>query len=516
MHKVIVVEDDRIIRRGLCQAIPWKEHGFILAGEAPDGAVALDLIKKEQPQVVVSDINMPFMSGLEMAKHVKEVSPDTKIIFLTGYEEFKYAQEAIKLRAFDYLLKPVTGDQLLQKAKEAAAEWEEKMSQEKRIHETIPLLQQNFFQKLAEANEQQMDIEQELADLGIQMAGPYFSVMLVQYNKEAEGPNFKALVAEITEALFANVDSVVLDAGPNEIAALLSLENDQDGAKVQLAQELFDFVSRKAMQPVTISYGRTYGNLFELRHAYLESRLALDLRHIMGTGRVISFEDTVSGDHQPETDLANLQAKLENQIKLGLPDKVKQTLEQLNQAVLETKTVTLADLRVIALKFSTLLIFEMEKWNEEQTESFNTSEMYGTIMGMQTLTDMIEILNKLVEQWSAAMLKRKDKNNFSHVDQAIEYMKENYHDRGLTLQKLAEVIHVSTPYLSNLFKLEKGFNFGDYLLELRMKKAMELLREGKVRTSDVSEKVGYSNPQYFSICFKKYTGYTPAEYRKNF
>ncbi|WP_042461646.1 response regulator [Neobacillus dielmonensis] len=516
MHKVIVVEDDRIIRRGLCQAIPWEKHGFFVAGEAADGAMALDLIKKEQPQVVVSDINMPFMSGLEMAKHVKEVSPDTKIIFLTGYEEFKYAQEAIKLKAFDYLLKPVTGEQLLEKAKEAVAEWEAKMLNEKRIHESLPLLQQSFFQRLAEEGDRQMDIEQELSDLGIQMAGPYYSVILLQYNKEGEKPGFKEQAVQLAETLAINLDSVVMDVSFNQFAIVLSLENNGDGTKAHLAQELLDFVNREANDPVTISYGRTYSNLFEIKNAFLESCLAMDLRHIMGTGRVISFEETVSRDEQQENEIVKLQIKIENEIKLGLPDKAKSTLERLKQAILDTKTVGLSDLRVLALKFSTMLFFEMEKWNEEQTESFNSSEMYQDIMRLQTLAGMMEILNKLIERWSVVMSKRKEKNNFSHVDQAIKYMKENYHDRGLTLQKLADVIHVSTPYLSNLFKVEKGFNFGDYLLELRMKKAMELLREGKVKTSEVSDKVGYSNPQYFSICFKKYTGYTPAEYRKSF
>ncbi|WP_251551573.1 response regulator [Neobacillus muris] len=517
MHKVIVVEDDRIIRRGLCKAIPWEENGFILAGEAADGAVALDLIKKEQPQVVVSDINMPFMNGLEMAKQVKEVSPDTKIIFLTGYEEFKYAQEAIKLRAFDYLLKPVTGELLLQKAKEAAAEWEEKVLKDKRFHESLPLLQQHFFQRLAEeGSSQQMDIEQELANLGIQMAGPYFSVILMQYNSEGEVQDFKDQMMQLAEALFASLDSIVMEVSMNQLAILVSLENDFDGTKAMLAQELFDFVKQKAKQPVTICYGRTYANLFEIRKAFLEACLAMDLRHIMGTGRVISFEDTVSKVEQQENEIVELQVKMENQIKLGLPDKAKQTLENLHQAILETKAMGLADVRVLALKFSTMLFFEIEKWNEEQTGSFNSSEMYQDIVGVQTLPEVIEILNELIQRWSEAMSKRKGKNQFSHVDQAIEYMKENYQDRGLTLQKLADVIHVSTPYLSNLFKVEKGFNFGDYLLELRMKKAMELLQEGKVKTSEVSDRVGYSNPQYFSICFKKYTGYTPAEYRKNF
>ena len=115
MDKVVIVEDDRIIRRSLSIA-PWKQHGFVLAGEAADGESALEIIEKEQPQVVVSDISMPFMNGLDMARSIKETSPHTKVIFLTGYEDFKYAQKAVQLKAFDYLLKPVKISDLIGKS----------------------------------------------------------------------------------------------------------------------------------------------------------------------------------------------------------------------------------------------------------------------------------------------------------------------------------------------------------------------------------------------------------------
>jgi two-component system response regulator YesN len=236
----------------------------------------------------------------------------------------------------------------------------------------------------------------------------------------------------------------------------------------------------------------------------------------MGTGKVFSLEEAVSDGECKEGTLHDLEIKLESHIKSGVPEKASDTLGQLMTAIVETKTVPLSDLKVFALKFSTLLFFEIEKWEKEETNSYNSSDIYKEIMELPTLTEMAEILDRLIEQWSTAMYKRNEKNYFSHVDQAIAYIKENFHDSSLTLQRVAEVIHVSTPYLSNLFKLEKGFNFGDYLLELRMKKAMKILAEKDIKTAEVCDLVGYSNPQYFGICFKKYTGYTPAEYKKKF
>jgi two-component system, response regulator YesN len=519
MHKVIVVEDDRIIRRGICQAIPWGEHGFVVAGEAGDGEVALELIEKEQPQVVVSDINMPFMSGLEMAKQIKERSPETRIIFLTGYEDFKYAQEAVKLKAFDYLLKPVDSEYLLEKAIEAAADWEKESVKEKRILESLPLLQQKFFQKLIREGDYRIDVENELLGLDVQLEGPFFGVILVKNTIELdlEGHFFKEKITSFISSHFNELSCLVMNADVGEYTILLSLENDHDSRKGELAQALFNYLSKEIDDTITITHGRAYPNMFEIGKSFLEARVAMDMRHIVGTGRVISLDETVSKCDQKEDLIHDLEIKFENQIKSGLPEKADEALLDLSKAIVDRKTVTLPDLKVLALKFSTMLFFEIEKWKKEDTTSnFNSSDVYKKIMELRTLTEMTEMLHSLIEEWSSAMYKKKENNYYSHVDQAIKYMQGNFHDSSLTLQKVAELIHVSTPYLSNLFKIEKGFNFGDYLLELRMKKAMELLGDGNIKTYEVCERVGYSNPQYFGICFKKYTGFTPAEFKKKF
>ncbi|WP_404330100.1 response regulator [Mesobacillus maritimus] len=515
MHKVMIVEDDRIIRRGLCQAIPWEQNGFYVAGEAGDGEVAIELIEKEQPQVVVSDINMPFMNGLEMAKLVKEKSPATKIIFLTGYEDFSYAQQAIKVRAYDYLLKPVDSEQLLQKVIEAATEWENDRVNEKRILDSMPLLQQNFLQNLTRQEAKRVDIEAELLALDIHLDGPFFSSLLIHFdssNKE-DNERFKDNATKRISDFLTSCEGAVLNAGENEIAVFLSLETNQSNKIEILAKDLLQ-LQDEGKQQLTITYGRVYDNVFELGHSYIDCRLAMDMRHIMGPGKIYRLDDISSNCKQSEENVKELDRKLENQIKLGLPEKVSETLAQLNVAIFESRKSTLLEMKTLAVKYSSMLFYEIEKWRKEEVKGFNSSKYYEDIMKLTSLNEMFEILQRLVQEWSSLMNKSKQNSRYTLVDQAIEYMKDTFHETGLTLQKVANHIHVSSPYLSNLFKVEKGFNFGDCLLELRMKKAMEILGDVNLKTYEVSEQVGYSNPQYFSICFKKYTGYTPAEYRK--
>lgn len=517
MHKIVIVEDDRIIRRSLCQA-PWKKHGFTVVGEASNGEIAVDLIVREQPQVVISDINMPFMNGLQMAEQIKKISPLTRIIFLTGYEDFNYAKQAVKLQAFDYLLKPVNVEELIEKACEAAAEWEAEMQKEKKIVESLPLLEQRFLQKLTEANgeNEAVDIETELVKLGIELVGPYYAAILIHVSSKNRDTDakIKKLLSQLITTVTDQENSQLLTGEEKEMAVFLSLDEKTKQLKEQLASKILGVVKANIDAAVTITIGRTYSNLFDIGTSYVESKLAMDLRHIMGTNQFYSIDDTISNQLQDENVVLKLEEKLEKHIKKGLPKKAKEKLEKINSAFVTYKNVSLEHTRLFALKFSTLLTYEIKKWQQESTNVENSVENYDLIENLQSLEEVMAHLQRLIDEWTEAMSETIQTNHQSIVDKAMNYMKENYGDSTLTQQKVANEIFVSAPYLSNLFKLEKGVNFTEYLLEIRMKKAMELLRNPEAKSYQVAEEVGYSNPQYFSISFKKYTGYSPQQYSK--
>ena len=511
MNKVIIVEDDRIIRRSLSRA-PWKEHGFILAGEAADGESALDLIEREQPQVVISDISMPFMNGLEMARSIKVTSPHTKVIFLTGFEDFKYAQEAVQLKAFDYLLKPVKIDDLIEKVKTAAEECNREIANQRRFVESLPLLQQRFLQKLANQDGASIvDIEKELTDLGIQLEGPFYNVLLLNVKEED-----KAIVTEIISETFStNGNGFLINGEMNELVLLLSLDVDDNGGEKKLAEAILEQLKARLDNCVTITIGRTYRNLFEIGTSFVESRLAMDMKHIMGTSRVYSIDDTIPSMMQNVNLLGELNEEFNNQVRLELPSKAKETLERLSEAITENKSIPLSEIKLLGLKYSTSLYYQIKKWKKGEEESLSITVLFNHILQLESLHEMMDTLHGLVDEWADSMDKEKNLNHHSLVDNAMAYMNENFHDLTLTQQKVADKVFVSAPYLSNLFKHEKGLNFGDYLLELRITRAMELLRDQDAKVYKVAESVGYSNPQYFSVCFKKYTGHTPGEYRKS-
>lgn len=518
MYKVIVVEDDRIIRRSICNA-PWEKNGFILAGEAPDGESALNIIEKEQPQVVISDITMPFMNGLEMARMIKITSPKTKVIFLTGYEDFKYAQEAIKLQAYDYLLKPIKIEKLIEKAKSAAAKYEEEMQREKRYQDTLPLLQYSLLQRIMRSREGQvnLDIEKELYELGVELNGPIYMAMLVNFTLNSEkDERVKTKISQVIQSLFSEqTNGHVLNGDKNEVVLFLSVDHDCAKKQKAFANMIFQELKRKIDGVFTMTIGRTYDNLFEIKASFLEAQFAMEMKHILGTDCVYSIDDTVPSESQNENTLLELEGLFKNQLKLGLPLKAKDTIEQFQRVIMENKSTQLEEVKILMLKYSTLLLYQVKKWEKEDSGNSSMTELFNCILGKDSLKEMIEILYQLADEWADFMNAEKDRNHLSLVDQAMEFINENYHDEELTQQKVAQNVFVSAPYLSNLFKVEKGLNFGEYLLEIRMQKAMEFLRQPNAKIYKVASDVGYRNPQYFSISFKKFTGQTPGEYRRS-
>lgn len=513
MYRIMIVEDDRLIRKSLMKA-PWEEHGFTVVGEASNGEDAIEIITKEQPHVVVSDIHMPFMSGLEMAKLIKKKSSHTKIIFLTGFEDFNYAQEAVKLQVFDYLLKPIEISELISKVNLAVEELEMDMQKEANYKASLPILQQNFLEKLKNNDTAEMDLEKELADLDVYLPGPHYAVLLMQLtleetiDEEVEQKLEEMITDEMLNLNTHDYGGQLMRSGRNEYALLLSLESDDSGIKSDIAQSILSEVDDN----MTITIGRTYQHIYDIETSFIETYMAMGLKHVMGTGTVYSIDEVVPIETNEEDTLDHLDQKLEYHIELELPESVEKTLEEIKQTIIKSKTVPLAETRLLMIKYSTLIFYEVKKW--EDKARMDALSLYNSIMKMESLDAMVHLLKKLISLWSTLMVQAQDQNWQTLVDQAMAYMEENYHDAELTQQRVAEEVFVTAPYLSNLFKSEKGLNFSEHLLALRMNHALKLLKDPSVSISQVADAVGYNNSQYFSVSFKKYTGDTPGTYRK--
>lgn len=520
MYKVAIVDDDRIIRKGLSSVIPWEEHGFELVGVGADGEQGLEIIKENDPHIVISDIQMPFMDGLEMTKAIKEHNPKTKVILLTGYEDFKYAHEAIKLKAYDYLLKPVETSELIEKLKQASLELELELQNEHHIHESQYFLQQQFLKRLSLNDWTNEEIAKELKKLGVDPKGTVINALYIKmdqtdvYPETTEDTIKINMIKHCTDLLNQfNLEGCVLNAEADHFAVLLFGSEILPCAISKLKRKLLSTVEKEFQTTITITSGRIYHERADVCRSYREAVKAMGFRHLVGINQAFTIEEIESSNREEVAEQLKVEEDLFRYITLGLPEQVTELLEKIKHDLLTNKSISLQEIVLFAVRVISLLFYESSKiaknWDETRFD-----HVESRIVKLQTI-DEIFFEIKIIAVDLAEFVKRLNGNQkHTLVDKAIDFIRDNYHVANLSLQTVAEEVHVSSAYLSNLFKVEKGFNFGDFLLETRMKKAMELFQQTDLKTYEVAERIGYSNPQYFSSSFKKYTGYSPAKFKK--
>ncbi|WP_167568941.1 response regulator [Brevibacillus migulae] len=532
MRKIVIVDDDRIIRKGIRHTIPWSENGYEIVGEASDGEQGLQVVEETQPHIVITDIKMPFMDGLEMANAVREKLPETKIILLTGHEDFGYAHEAIKLRAFDYLLKPVDSTVLLEKVNQASKEWEHHQKIKEKLKEGIPFLRQRFLQHLLHSRMDEQNVRTEAEYLGVNLQGPYFSVLLVKaddYFQHAAAERDLVLEKEILKFCIYNIceeimlteqRGAVFDGQGDQLVVICSSPADQQTAEAMMAElaERIRVNSKTFLQStVTIAMGNVYEGWSGIAASYQDACSAIEFRHMIGKDQVFAIKDTGLAPANPSSmDVASLEKELVLKIRLGLKREAIHLVDQFAAALLRDNYCTLHEVRLIAIRIVVLLFREAAEcakgWEEQHRHELTS--YYTEVHELQTVLEIFERVKALIGEISGHINDQRENQKNELVEKAMRYMEENYANEELSLQEVATQVHISPTYLSIIFKQEKGVNFSDYLLETRMKKAMEYLRHHNMKAYEVAEKVGYSNPQYFSVCFKKYTGYSPMDFKK--
>lgn len=530
MHRILIIDDDRIIRKGLVNTIPWEESGFQLVGEATDGERGLEMIEEFHPHIVVSDIKMPFMDGLDMARIVREKYPTIKLILLTGYNDFAYAQQAIKVRAFDYLLKPVDKELLLEKVIKAAAEWDEENKAQQQISEANSFFRQGFLKKLFEQQGEEAELLQEAASLGIDLSGKTLIVFLLKideyYKDSVPTADFvkhrealKYCISNICEELIhTERKGGVVELERDELVLLYS--SDESSEKTEenaraLAEKIKNTVKKYLKTTVTIAFGGAYQGLLCIGSSYQDARSVLSFRHFMGKDKVFSVVDIgTATDGGESIQIDGQEYELVHKVKLGLVQDSLAVIDDLECEVMQQNQISLQHVRLLAVQLVISLFRGAAEWGKGWGEAQQSVPIYySKINSMQTISEIMNCVKQVVGSLAEFMTMQRESNRCGIIGEAAKYIEEHYAKQGLSLQEIAKHVHMNPVYLSTLFKQEKNINFSDFLLHIRMKKAMELLRENNMKTYEVAEKVGYSSPEYFSVCFKKYTGVPPIEFK---
>ena len=532
MYKLLIVDDDVIIRRGLTQNILWEENGFQLIGSAPDGEIALDMIEIERPQIIITDIKMPFVNGLELTKAVKTKYPEIKVILLSGYEEFNYAKEALKLKAFDYVLKPVDNNLLLETAKRAVWEFENERKVQNQITDSIPLLRHSFLLDLISGKYKDREMMPKIDVLNIPLLNNKCIAVLVNaddyyntnYNlKVMEKGLLKSSISGICKEIIQSImNSILVDLGGNKLVLIFTSldlgEEDFLARVLGVAGEMREKLEMHLKTTVTIGVGLVYSKLEDIFKSYSEACMAIKFRHLLGKNQVIYIGDVGFPIKKSSFNFEINEIEMIQKVKLGLTKEALELLAGIEKVMLAEKFISLDSIRLIGVEISILLYKEVDGWrgfSEQAKENINFYEFNNEVQNLETIQDIFNKLCVLITEICTYINGRRETHQNSIVMKATQFMESNFVKEGLSLQEVANNVHVSATYLSIIFKKEKNINFCDFLLDIRMKKAMELIRNKDLMIYEVAEKVGYINAQYFSACFKKYTTFSPSEYKNH-
>lgn len=537
MWKIAIFDDDQIILRKLSKGTPWAENGFEVVAVAGNGEDGLEAVERERPHVVLTDIRMPFMDGLELTEKLKESYPDVKIIMMTSFDEFEFAQKALKLKVYDFVLKPLDEKKLIETARRAAEEWEQEQSLAKKVMEGAPFLKQRFFENLLHGKYRPEEIIHELEFLDLSLRSKRYAVILLLADDYYETGARNRYGQELLKYCIRNVaeevlsvkrqeyperyfTAVVIEMVQDEMVILYGSEDEESGMEreaLRLAETIRDNVLMYLKTTITAGVGSIVDGLEEAASSYRGAKAATEYRHMTGTNEVFLYRDNLL---KPKlegwvTDSAGWKAQLAAKVKSGLEEEALEIIDRLEEEVRSKFPVSLERLHVLGMEMVISLVNAFQDWNDPPYPPNAVETLFQEIGRIRTAKELFERIRVFLRELSRSVRDRRSNQLKNLADLAVAYIKEHYAREGLSLQDVADHVHVSTTYLSTIFKKETGVNFSDYLLEIRMMAAMEWLRKEDLKTYEVAERVGYGNPQYFSVIFKKYTGKTPSEFRQS-
>ncbi|QUI22437.1 response regulator [Vallitalea pronyensis] len=530
MYKLLIVDDEKLVRSSISQIIDWHSLGFSEVYEAEDGEQALDIALKIKPHLILTDIKMPFMDGLALTKHIKKHLPASYMVILSGYDEFELAQEAICLGVKDYILKPIGAKTLYGKIKAICQEMNGELKQrdyltkmKNQLHQSLPLLRERLLHQLICTPGNNERILEGLQALEISFDVSPYSVCVVE-------PDLSAIQAKDDELYCFAVKNIISDTiGKqydvfsdhasriilvfNNHPYLTSLENRNIlSTTLQVIQ---NNVNDHLHIPLTSAMGTTVKEMHLLHNSYTKALLALECKYTLGKNNIYDIHDLdyIQSEFYYPFDTSSY---LLEAIKAGEIKNIKHTLLSIASLLKKQETLTFVNIKLIFIEIITNILKVMAKTNGLSTTIWAEGiALYDTLEKLNTIDDMVKPVEAFCMHVAEKLTLSRNNSNHNIIAKAKHYIDHHYHLEDLSLNTVADAACVSPVYLSSLFKKETGINFKNYLINKRMEKAMELLKTTQLKTYEIAHLVGFPNPHYFSVSFRKYTGESPTDYRKN-
>lgn len=529
MYRLMIIDDESSIRTGIKTVIDWQANGILVCGEASNGREAFELFDELKPDIILVDIKMPVINGLQLIETVNQMKLPVKSIILSGYDDFTYAQKALKLGASDYLLKPCQPQEILETVLKVKSFIEHEKNRydtferlKSQFKQNVPILKEKYLSKLLDIKKRSMEKDMETFNLlEITFKPDDVTVILIRIDNlllhgeenDYDMELIKFAIKNITEELVK--DSFLCEVcNHNDDIIIIASVNDFDIDQhiLPLLNEIKKKIKEALSLTVSMGIGRGYSDLSGIYTSFQEALKSIDTRFFLGEDSIISYEDSASNIVKERIYPISEEKELLRCVRSSIHQDLKPRFQDFYNMI-HVNQGSKDDYIKSALALVLSLYHLCIELNIDVNEDFGSGfSIFDSIMRTET-ADQLE--NKLFHIVKTIFDKINTKRSFNKIiEQAVKYIEENYY-KDLTLETVAGTVYITPGYLSLLFKQVMGINFLDYLHEIRIDKACEMLQDKSLKTYQIATKVGYNNDKYFFQIFKKYRNMTPTQYRDN-
>ena len=541
MLKIFLAEDEVIVRETIKRMIPWEDLGFELVGEAADGEMALPLLLRQKPDLLITDIKMPFMDGLTLAKVAKKEIPGLKVVILSGYDDFNYAKQAINIGVEDYLLKPITKNALIERLTEIRSRYEHEKTQKEyyeKFHREMQAYEKNssrdFFEALVSGSMDMMEIYRRSEKLGLDIVAEAYNVLIFTINCEEdfsgqrEGySEWEAESLELLEEFFSeNTSAMLFRCNIFSYGVLIKGQKETIEENTRsCVSEIQRILDRKEQKRQWfVAAGEPVERLSQIQKSYYSASRAFSQRYLYDEN-ILYYDEMASMEKKnvTEDDSTYLQKVdvnalnpviLQKFLSNGLLEETENFVKDYFYAIGQEPLESLVFRNYVTLnvRFSVMSFLKEIGCATRTLEQEDTEDVLSE--SSKSLENAIAYAEKIISQAIALRDQNSGNKNRSILKTAVDFIDSHYMEEDMSLNKAANAANVSANHFSALFSQNMGQTFIEYLTNLRMNKAKEYLRCTSMRSSEIAGEIGYKDAHYFSYLFKKTQGMTPSDYRK--
>jgi two-component system response regulator YesN len=519
-YKVFLVEDEIVTREGIRDNVDWKANGFEYCGEAADGETALLLLRAVKPDILITDIKMPFMDGLQLGKIVREHMPWIKIIILSGHDEFEYAQQAINIGVTEYLLKPITVQDMhkvLQKlASQLDQEKREKENLQKmqeQLEENQAMLRERLLLKVVTGSVASTEAIEKGQSLGLDLMARCYLIVILKFeisdrSEQFDYDEYQKIQNTVSDLVGHNPDVFLLKKDWKELVLLIKgnipqyLEEERDILLASIKKEV-----DKTRNQLIVGIGTQKDRIADIYQSFIEAFVTVQKasdREKENSNQVIEKAELL------KVNKSAVETYLNCGVKEDFEEFFNAYIQPLEETALKSyliKNYIFMDVVLAAAK----MVNDLGGSIDIIVPELNSIEtILANIKTIEHLKD--EICKILVN----ALAYRDSQTSGQHrrvIRQAKDYIDKHFMESNLSLYEVASQVNLSSSHFSMVFSQETGQTFKEYLTSTRIIKAKELLRTTSLSSNDIAYQVGFNDPHYFSYVFKKNTGISPSEFR---